>query len=684
MSAPIRLRGRLALLLSVAVLLPCPALAQPPAGKRHALLIGIREYANFDKLQYTENDVEDLAKLLDKGGFAGVRVLTTTRGKQKKADEPNVNNIRAAIKTLLAKKTRTDTILVALSGHGIMARIKEKGTEREESFFCPSDGKKEDTKTLISLRTLMHDIDDCGAGVNLLLVDACRNNPAAGRSVSADTLPRLPRGTAALFSCMSGERAFETDKLPGGRGHGVFFFHVLQGLQGKAKNEAGEITWSRLSDYVTNSVSDAVPKIIGGGARQTPELKVNLTGKSPVLMRALNIDPITPPKIGPILSATRANELFRLAQAHHLGQGKMIDFTEAARLYGQAIDAGSAPAGGFLGLLLAAGQGAARDEEKARRLCAAAAAWARPEVKNGNPTAQVLLGQMHERGLGVPKNEKLAAGFYRKAAARGDLLAEVYLANLLANGRGVKKDEAEAVRRYRHAADKGLALAQTGLGAMYATGRGVPRDAVEAVKWYQKAAAQELPLAQSNLGFMYASGQGVERNDREAVRLYRLAGEKGEAWADTNLGLMHALGRGVTKDAAEAARLYRKAADKGLAQGQLNLGVAYLYGQGVAKDEKEAVRWFRKAADQDHTDAQANLGMLLLAGIGTDKNEAEGARLIRKAAEKGHPNAQLFLGAMYESGQGVQKNVNEARKWYQKAADQGSADARERLEKLKG
>jgi formylglycine-generating enzyme required for sulfatase activity len=48
------------------------------------------------------------------------------------------------------------------------------------------------------------------------------------------------------------------------------------------------VTWGRLVEHVCDAVSDDVPKIIGGGAKQTPELKVNLRGKSPVL---IGLDP---------------------------------------------------------------------------------------------------------------------------------------------------------------------------------------------------------------------------------------------------------------------------------------------------------------------------------------------------------------------------------------------------------
>src|SRR5208282_4262187 len=112
---------------------------------------------------------------------------------------------------------------------------------------CPADAQLNDNDSLISVSKLFQDLDACGAAVKLLLVDACRNDPTIGRNVDIDALPRLPRGTAALFSCKSGERAFESPKL--GKGHGVFFHHVLEGLRGKARNSKGEITWARLTEY---------------------------------------------------------------------------------------------------------------------------------------------------------------------------------------------------------------------------------------------------------------------------------------------------------------------------------------------------------------------------------------------------------------------------------------------------
>jgi formylglycine-generating enzyme required for sulfatase activity len=290
MSRPLSLRRRLALVLLCSLvagtMLPGAALAQAGQGNKYALVVGVRKYdsGKFARLEYTENDAEELAPVLsDRGDFRSVRVLSTTRGQKRDSDAPTAANLRAEIRKLLAKKKGEDTVLVALSGHGIQAQVKGK----EESFFCPSDAQLNDNDTLLSLGKLFADLDDCGAGVKVLLVDACRNDPRLGRNVDIDTLPRLPRGTAALFSCSSGERAFESPKLGGG--HGVFFHHVIEGLRGAAKNSEGEVTVLDLSLYVTRSVSRQVPRLIGGGARQTPELKVNFRGESPVLIGSTEV-----------------------------------------------------------------------------------------------------------------------------------------------------------------------------------------------------------------------------------------------------------------------------------------------------------------------------------------------------------------------------------------------------------
>src|SRR5436309_1956353 len=87
-------------LLAVLVLLG-PSVAQTGKGKKYALLVGVKTYHHSDlkDLEYTENDVEELAGVLK--GFSEVVLLTSTRGAKKAAAAPTAKNIRAELKRLL-------------------------------------------------------------------------------------------------------------------------------------------------------------------------------------------------------------------------------------------------------------------------------------------------------------------------------------------------------------------------------------------------------------------------------------------------------------------------------------------------------------------------------------------------------------------------------------------------------
>jgi uncharacterized caspase-like protein len=243
--------------------------------------VGVKQYRHADlpDLKYTERDVEELATLLEAGSaFTSVRLLTTSRGKTRPAQAPTADNVRRALEELLRGTSKHDLVLVALAGHGLQARVEGK----DQAFFCPSDAQPGRPETLIGLHGLFRQLEESGAGVKLLLVDACRNDPRSGRSLDADSVPRPPQGIAALFSCSAGQRAFESSRLGGG--HGLFFHFVLEGLRGKASRE-NEVTWDDLSAYVKRRVPRAVTEVIGDGARQSPHLVANLTGEPAVLLR---------------------------------------------------------------------------------------------------------------------------------------------------------------------------------------------------------------------------------------------------------------------------------------------------------------------------------------------------------------------------------------------------------------
>ena len=77
-----------------------PGWTETPKGKSYALLVGVRDYggrSTLGPLKYTQNDVEALARVLQRPGspFRGnVRVLTSTRGNKDRKAAPSAENIR--------------------------------------------------------------------------------------------------------------------------------------------------------------------------------------------------------------------------------------------------------------------------------------------------------------------------------------------------------------------------------------------------------------------------------------------------------------------------------------------------------------------------------------------------------------------------------------------------------------
>src|SRR5262249_52999531 len=156
---------------------------------------------------------------------------------------------------------------LAFAGHGLQFDPEAgKAEEKADAYFCPRDANPHQRATLVSLRDIYYQMEQSGAGVRLMLVDACRNDPGKARrraGVTAGTGPRPPEGVAVLFSCSRGQYSHEHADLK----HGIFFHYVLEGLRGRAKDDEGAVTWDSLSAYVKREVSRAVPKLVGNDAQ---------------------------------------------------------------------------------------------------------------------------------------------------------------------------------------------------------------------------------------------------------------------------------------------------------------------------------------------------------------------------------------------------------------------------------
>src|SRR5262249_40774045 len=137
-----------------------------------------------------------------------------------------------------------------------------------------------------------------------------------------------------------------------GRGHGVFFYHVIQAMK-----EEDRLTWSRLADRVIDRVTEDVPRVVGGGAEQTPHEMRNIIGRSP-----LGLD-----KVLPAVTAALVAGWFAKGCDYFYGRGVKQDQSEALRWFRRAADRGHAAAMNFLGCQYAGGHGVAMDAREAVR-----------------------------------------------------------------------------------------------------------------------------------------------------------------------------------------------------------------------------------------------------------------------------------------------------------------------------
>ena len=129
-------------------------------------------------------------------------------GKTNPALAPTKANIEKQLADVLTRcKDRHDMVVVAFAGHGLQFE------DQKDAFFCPYDAKPfaDETKTMVSMGQVYNDLDRSFAGVKVMLVDACRNDPKLGKGarsgIDADNAPAPPRGSGVLFSCSKGQVA---------------------------------------------------------------------------------------------------------------------------------------------------------------------------------------------------------------------------------------------------------------------------------------------------------------------------------------------------------------------------------------------------------------------------------------------------------------------------------------------
>lgn len=155
--------------------------------------------------------------------------------------------------------------------------------------------------------------------------------------------------------------------------------------------------------------------------------------------------------------------------------GSAVPVVDLALLKSKA-EAGDSEAAYMLARALVKGEQGLPNYSEAARLFQNA-------VEKGHVEAMVGLAELYTVGQGVTNNPVEALRLYLAAAQAGNVKAIYSLAGLYEEGRGVKKNQTLAAKWHQLAAERGLGVAQFNLGQRYELGLGVEADLSEAFTW---------------------------------------------------------------------------------------------------------------------------------------------------------------------------------------------------------
>jgi TPR repeat protein len=567
-----------------------PAAAQSLEGERRiALVVGNFSYVHVPRLANPGNDATLIATALRQLGFTLVG-----GGPHDNVDKTHFDGL---VQEFGRAIQGADVALFYYAGHGMQVD--------GNNWLVPTDANPTRPQDLefqmIRADLVLKQMDAAGTRLNIVILDACRNNPfneLGSRAVQGGLAQmRAPEGTLISFATQPGSLAADGHgvngpyalALAGSMGQpGLDIFHVFNrvGLTVKHDTDGAQLPWVSSSpidgDFYFKQ-TDAVPDVFVTTAIDTPPAaQVDQHGETRTAAPATatgsaNTGPAAP--VGVPADHEPANPL--------------------ATLRGLA-EQGRADAQTDLGLAYAKGRGVPRDD-------AAALHWFQLAAAQGAARAEYLTGAMLERGRGAPRSYTAALEWYRRAAILAYPPAEVAMGRFYGRGLGVERDPKQRTDWYRRAADHGNPIGQYMLGHFYQVGDNVDKDAGLARQWYERAATQGFVFAEVRLALLYERGISVRQDYVEALRWFHKAADAGDPAALNAVGVFYRRGLGVSQDYTKAMVLFRQAADKGNPMAQFNIGLLYADGLGVKMDKAVARQWFEKAAAAGNEPAIARL-----------------------------------------------------------------------------
>lgn len=327
-------------------------------------------------------------------------------------------------------------------------------------------------------------------------------------------------------------------------------------------------------------------------------------------------------------------------------------------------------------------------------------------ASNGDSNAELIIGMMYDRGLGVNKDTGTAVSWYKSALDNNNVVAKYILGTYYYLGEEVSRNKSYGTSLLVEARNSNLPFAYYNLAAVYAledkpyldlmvqaadlgshraslfladralTDTASNSTLANAVKVYQHYSALGYAKPALKLGYLYDNGIYFSKNAQQAETYYRKAANADDKYAQFLLGNLYQFAKLGHSDIAKANFWYKKAAKQELIPAYIALGVT---NEVYANNYPQAKAWFDKAAFDGSKVAAYNLALIHDYGKGHDINESEGLRQYQVAAGHGITPAKFTLANKYLTGDGVSQDTTKAFHWYNQLANENTPDVNYQL-----
>ena len=294
--------GRFGLKVLLCLVLLCPGVL----AEKHALLVGINDYATVRDLRGALNDVLLIRELLIKDlGFAEEKIRILTNEEATKA------NLLSALDSLALETQAGDSILIYYSGHGFMM-VDENGDEafreagdRYDEVVVPYDAvpwprerATDPNPTMLSDDEVAHALSGMAGKRIVIVFDSCHSGSATrgvgdsdGRSLYPGLVPSdIPRTRSLIRSQeamdLGGPTVFMSAASPlqsasdlgefDGERHGAFTASLLRSIRDSGPGWQRTLSWEGLfrlakADLLNHGFSGQTPSIqTSGGLAKRP------------------------------------------------------------------------------------------------------------------------------------------------------------------------------------------------------------------------------------------------------------------------------------------------------------------------------------------------------------------------------------------------------------------------------